>query len=230
MKNFNTFEFEKAAKQLNLDGAVKEIFGNDVVLYYDRWWPSMLLPRKLALTKKFSMVPLWYLQFLADINPEKIVDIGCGANLFKPVIEKIYNCECYGIDPDRDNTFANEVGFFDADFSKIHTEDYLCAFSINALHFLPLSDMTKRIEEFYNVIAKGGRGFLALNSARMLERTDPQWLVDTFDTKMPTAVQVQDYVQKQLSTLDINFIVIDLLITEVSDEFMDGNIRMVFKK
>jgi len=84
--------------------------------------------------------------------------------------------------------------------------------------------------EFYNIVAKGGRGFLALNSARMLERSNSEWLLSTFETSTPSSLQVQEYVYNQLSTLDIDFIVIDLLITEQPNEVMDGNIRMVFKK
>lgn len=226
---FDSNKFEQELKNLKYDVAVKEVYGDDVVLTYKHGhnYPT---PRENLLTKKFSMIPLWYLNFLGSGSPEKIVDIGCGANLFKPLIKKIYNIDCYGIDPTTENQAADEFNIFNSDFSQGHTEAYQSAFSINALHFVPLNQLSTRVNEFHNVIAKGGRGFLALNSARMLEHTQRDWLIIMFGTSVPSPAQIQEYVQEQLSKLEIDFIVIDLLITEHPDEFMDGNIRMVFKK
>lgn len=222
-------KFEQESKTLQYDVAVKEVFGDDVVLTYRHGY-TCNTPREDLLVKKFSMIPLWYLNFLGSDSPEKIVDIGCGANLFKLLIKKIYNIDCHGIDPTVGNQAADEFDFFDSEFSQGHTGAYQSAFSINALHFVPLNQLSTRVNEFYNVIAKGGRGFLALNSARMLERTDPEWLLNTFGKSDPDPLQVQEYVYNQLSTLDIDFMVVDLLITEHPDQGMDGNIRMVFKK
>lgn len=229
MISFDSDKFEQESKKLKYDVAAKEVFGDDVVLTY-KYGHSYKTAREDLLAKKFSMIPLWYLNFLGSAYPEKIVDIGCGANLFKPLIKKIYNIDCYGIDPTTGNQAADEFDIFDSDFSQGHTEAYQSAFSINALHFVPLNQLSTRVNEFYNVIAKGGKGFLALNSARMLEHTQHDWLTTMFGTSTPSPVQVQEYVQGQLSTLAIDFIVIDLLITERPDEVMDGNIRMVFKK
>ena len=229
MKTFSSDDFEKESKSLRHDLAIKEIFGNDVIPTYVHN-SYRATPRENALIRKFSMVPLWYLQFLADAGPSRIVDIGCGGNLFKPVIEKLYGTPCHGIDPTPENHNADEFDIFDADFSQGHCDFYESAFSINALHFIPLSHLADRINEFYNVIAPGGMGFLALNAARMVERTQPEWLLHTFDTMEPTPAQIQKYVSEQLSTLSIEFTVADLLIVNCPDEFMDGNIRLVFKK
>jgi hypothetical protein len=64
----------------------------------------------------------------------------------------------------------------------------------------------------------------------MVDCTEPQWLLDTFGKSTPDPLQVQEYVLDQLSMLDIDFVVTDLLISKYPNEFMDGNIRMVFKK
>ena len=229
MKTFNSNDFEKESKNLRHDLAIKEIFGNDVILTYAHNSYTET-PRVDALSRKFSMVPLWYLQFLADAGPARIVDIGCGGNLFKPVIEKLYGTPCHGIDPTPENHNADEFDIFDADFSQGHCGFYESAFSINALHFIPLSYLADRINEFYNVIAPGGMGFLALNIARMIDRTPPDWILQTFGSAKPTPTQLQDYVREQLYTLKIDFMVIDLLIDSHLDEAMDGNIRVVFKK
>lgn len=229
MNTYNSDWFEEESKRLKYDLALQELFGEDVVLTYD-YQRLYYTPRQIAITKKFSMTPLWYLQFLVDASPNRIVDIGCGGNIFKPVIKKLYNINCYGIDPTPGNQAADEFDFFDSDFSQGHTEAYESAFSINSLHFVPLFQFSTRVNEFHNIVSKGGRGFLALNSARMVEHTTPQWLLDTFGKVNPYPWQVQKYVLEQLSILDIDFVVTDLLITECPDESMDGNIRMVFKK
>jgi len=228
MKTFNKNIFKKDAKSLGYEDAIIELFGNDVVMIYDFSMVPEMTPRVDILTKKFSMIPLWYLQFLIDKSPAKIVDVGCGGNLFKKVIKKLFDVTVYGIDPN--HPAADEVDFFDSDFSQGHTEKYESAFSIDALHFVPLSDLTKVVREFYNIIAPGGRGFLALNSARMIERTKSSWFLKMFNCIKPTPAQIQNYIRDQLSTLNIDFLVIDLLIVDHPDEFLDGNIRMVFNK
>jgi SAM-dependent methyltransferase len=232
MLKFNSDWFEQESKSRKYDLVVAEVFGNDVLLKYHSPTISQYnTPRESALTpKKFSMIPLWYLDFLASEKPTKIVDIGCGANLFKPLIKKIYNIDCYGIDPTPGNPAADEFNFFDSDFSQGHTEFYQSVFSINALHFVPLFEFSTVVGLFHNIVAKGGRCFLALNSCRMLECTSTQWLLNTFGKKIPDSLQVQEYVLEQLSILNIDFLVTDVLITECADEWMDGNIRMVFKK
>jgi len=231
MKTYNSVEFEQTSKELKYDLAIKEIFGADVELFYESKYVSKHnTPREDAMTKRFSMRPLWYLQFLVAASPARIVDVGCGGNMFKPVIKKLYGIECHGIDPTPGNQAADEFNFFDSNFSQGHTEMYESVFSINALHFIPLSNLAIRVKEFYNIVAPGGHGFLALNSARMIERTQPEWLLQTFESATPTPAQIQSYVTEQLSNVEIDFEVIDLLIITNPNESMDGNIRMVFKK
>jgi hypothetical protein len=203
---------------------LKELFGQDVQLVSHWQRPS---PREQLLNKYFSIVPLWYLQFLIDDSPSRIVDIGCGANCFKPIIEKLHGIKCHGID---NNPGADEVGLFDSEFSQQHENKYESAFSINALHFIPLSALATRVNEFYNILAPGGYGFLALNSDRLVRHSPPDWLLQTFGSIIPTPMQTQQYVSAQLSTLSIDFIVNDLLITEHQSEPLDGNIRLVFQK
>ena len=234
MKNFQADQFKQEVKQLQYDVALKELFGDDLILTYGEFLhnvaPENSTPRKDYIARKFSMVPVWYLQFLVDASPSRIVDIGCGSNFFKPVIAKLYGIPVHGIDPDSTNKDADEINYFDSDFSKGHTDAYESVFSIDALHFVPLTGLTTVIKDFYNIVAPGGCGFLALNSARMIERTEHNWLLHNFNSIDPAPLQIQEYVRSQLSTLDIDFLVIDLLIDKVRDEYMDGNIRMVFKK
>jgi hypothetical protein len=232
MMTYRAQQFKDQMIELGYEDKIKKIFGDDTLLSYDQNWASKSrTPRERWILKQFSVVSLWYLNFLIEQRPTTIVDIGCGANLFKPVIKTIFDIDIYGIDPEINNAAADELDFFDSDFSKGHANMYKSAFSINALHFIPISDFSKRVNEFYNVISPGGWGFLSLNSQRMINNgSDNQCKIDIFGVENPTPNQIEEYVINELNVLDIDFIVKDILINKVQDEYMDGNIRLVFKK
>jgi len=207
-------------------------FGNhvecifDQVIKYDGMYiPVGQTPRQYALNSVFCISSLYYLEFLLEKNPKVIVDIGCGANLFKKLIPNIH-----GIDPTPNNSQADEFDFFDADFSQGHTNAYESVFSINALHFIPLIDFEKRILEFYNIVAPGGRGFIAFNVIRMVEVTDPNDLQLLFSSNLPTPDQLTQYVNTILNNLSIKFLLTEVVINDSIDESIDGNIRLIFDK
>jgi hypothetical protein len=145
--------------------------------------------------------------------------------LFKKLIPNIY-----GIDPTPNNRLADEFDFFDADFSQGHTDAYESVFSICALHFISLVDFEKRILEFYNIVAPGGRGFITFNVMRMVERTSAQDLQTLFSSNSPTTDQLTQYVESILNNLSINFLLVEVLINDVADEPFNGNIRLIFNK
>jgi hypothetical protein len=238
MLSFNPQKFKEEIELVGHDNTIKELFGNDVLITYGEMHRD-LTPRERVLIKKFSAVPLWYLKFLIDAKATHITDIGCGKNFFKPLLKNLYNINVTGVDPVINDT-VDEVGFFDSNFSKAHRHAYRHAFSINALHFVSLKDFAKTVKEFYDIIEPGGVGFLAMNSMRMIERTSNRWLAEQFqidnwvnkplnDLK-PDPAAIENYIRDQLNTLDINFVVTDLLVTTCLDEYLDGNIRLVFTK
>ena len=202
-------------------------FGNHVkcifssVFSYD----DNMTPRYRALSSFFFVSSLYYLEFLLEKNPKVIVDIGCGENLFKKLIPNIH-----GIDPTPNNQLADEFDFFDAEFSQGHADTYESAFSINALHFISLKDFEKRILEFYNIIAPGGRGFIAFNVTRMIECTSAQDLQTLFSSDSPTTDQLTQYVESILNNLSINFLLVEVLINDVAEDAGNGNIRLIFDK
>lgn len=207
-------------------------FGNHVECIFDQVikYDGMNMtagqtPRQYALNSVFFISSLYYLEFLLEKNPKVIVDIGCGANLFKKLIPNIH-----GIDPTPNNSQADEFDFFDADFSQGHTNAYESVFSINALHFIPLIDFEKRILEFYNIVAPGGRGFITFNVTRMVEVTDPNDLQLLFSSNLPTPDQLTQYVNTILNNLSIKFLLTEVLINDSIDESFHGNIRLIFDK
>jgi len=202
-------------------------FGNHVECSFSHvnQYDGNVTPRQQALSSRFFVSTMYYLEFLLEKNPKVIVDIGCGENLFKKLIPNIY-----GIDPTPYNSYADEFDFFDSDFSKGHTDAYESVFSICALHFISLVDFEKRILEFYNIVKSGGRGFISFNAMRMVERTSAQDLQTLFSSDLPTPEHLTQYVNTILNNLSIKFLLAEVLINDSIDEQFNGNIRLIFDK
>ena len=179
----------------------------------------------LELESNFSVAPLYYLDFLLKKNPQVVVDIGCGANIFKRIIPCIH-----GIDPTPDNPYADEFGTFDSEFSQAHKDEYESVFAINSVHFVSLVDFEKRLLEFINIVKPGGRGFVTFNAARMLERTSKEEFKQLFVNTEVTPQTITDYVCGIIQNISVKFLVIDLYINKEMSEIMNGNIRLVFEK
>ena len=226
MNSYNEAIFREKSG-LYWEEKIHTAFGNHVECSFSHVdnYDVTITPRQTALTSKFFVSSLYYLEFLLEKNPKVIVDIGCGENLFKKLIPNIH-----GIDPTPNNHLADEFDFFDAEFSQGHTDTYESAFSINALHFISLKDFEKRILEFYNIVAPGGRGFITFNVTRMVERTSAQDLQTLFSSNSPTRDQLTQYVEPILNNLSINFLLVEVLINDTSNDAANGNIRLIFDK
>ena len=179
----------------------------------------------LELESNFSVAPLYYLDFLLKKNPQVVVDIGCGANIFKRIIPCIH-----GIDPTPDNPYADEFGAFDSEFSQAHKDQYESVFAINSVHFVSLVDFEKRLLEFINIVKPRGRGFVTFNVARMLEFTSKEECQQLFGDIFPNSQTITDYVRRVINDMTVKILVIDLFINQEMDEIMNGNIRLVFEK
>lgn len=181
--------------------------------------PRDHLECRIGFTEVFT-----HLNKLLEINPKTIIDIGCGMNHFKEFIPHLI-----GLDPRYSN--ADIIASFDAEFSKQYTHSFDAAFSICALHFIPLDYMRTRILEFANIIKPGGRGYITLNLARLVEdahyKKNTDYLIEMFGTENPSIDQCEDYVKKELDMLNL-----DMLLCEVDfniyDAYYNGNIRLIF--
>jgi hypothetical protein len=170
----------------------------------------------------FTAVPFYYLEYLLNRRPVVIYDLGCGWNIFKKYIPNIIGIGAE--DPKSKKYYADQHDYVDDDFIKGHQNFFDCIFSINALHFIPLSQLQQRVLDFNSMIKVNGSGFLALNLTRMLER-DSQKFNDF------SLLDLDQYVRDQLYDLDITYKVFDVEFTKDNvDEVMDGNIRLVIEK
>jgi len=225
MKNINPYNKEKFFKEFSTTVAYKQLVQDFDILSFEWSLPGPdndVTPRQIqgSFKSRFSVVPFYYLNFLLEKNPETIYDLGCGWNIFKKYIPNIIGIGAET--PGSKYFYADIHDFVDDDFIKGHQNYFESVFSINALHFRPLSNFLDIVTEFYSMIKSNGRGFLTLNLQRMIER-DPIF-------KNVDHQEILHYVEDQLQQLSyINFLVKDIRIAPI-DEVIDGNVRLVIQK
>jgi len=170
------------------------------------------------LPTKFSVVPFYYLDYLVNANPVEIYDIGCGWNIFKKYIPNIIGVGAESLDSGI--FYGDKFDHFDDDYVLGHQNYFESVFSINALHFCPLSKIRQRVLDFSSIIRPGGKGFLALNCKRMMEVEH----IDEFHI-----VEIENQIRTDLYTLPFELEVFEVDLSTL-DNWMDGNIRMIIKK
>lgn len=172
---------------------------------------------------EFSVVPFYYLKPLLDLGPSEIYDLGCGWNIFKRYIPSIIGVGAE--DPNSESFYADIHDFVDDGYVAGHQNYFQSVFSINALHFHPVTKLRKIVDDFASMIKPGGRGFLALNLVRMIEATD----AITLDSIGRTNQEYDSYIRRELSNTSYQYLIFDVDITHI-DEPMDGNIRLVIER
>ena len=199
-------------------------FGNDQLEFRAKY-----TPRQFHASRKFSLISFYYLKFLTDQHPKNIYDLGCGWNIFKKYIPNII-----GIDRSSDEyplpLYADIDTTINDDFIKQHQNYFESVFSINALHFYPLSQLRNGVLNFISMIAPGGHGFLSLNLERMIE-LDPE------NFQNYNMYQLDQYIRSQLHDIPAQYLVFDLKLDVYQDwnysrtgNMIDGNIRLVCHK
>jgi SAM-dependent methyltransferase len=232
-QNLNPYNPEQFKKQFESTDICRSV-SND---FDNLWWDQKikflnhLTPRQLVCDFKpgFSMIPFYYLQPLLEKNPTSIYDLGCGANLFKRYIPNII-----GVDKLVDyNVISRDNSVTCPDIEEIVNKEYVrnhqiyfeSVFSINSLHFRPLSELRLMYEEFISMVAPGGRGFLSVNLQRMIEKqTKP-----TDEFLLDGQLNYEYYIRTQLDNLPCKYLIFDVNL-DVMDEWLDGNIRLVFER
>tara|TARA_R110000772_G_scaffold244101_1_gene357134 strand:- start:132 stop:860 length:729 start_codon:yes stop_codon:yes gene_type:complete len=222
---------EKKYKQL-----IKQKYGNYVHLCFDSiyTWTDILgdTPRLRTITGQIPCATFYYTEFLVNIKPDNIYDIGCGMNFFKDVLPNVIGID--GNDPvDRNISDAAKYdikGVFDDVFVAEHENQFQAVMSIDALHFIPLTDFTQRVLDFARIIKPRGRGYLAMNAARMCECTNKAVLLQLTGSAKRDANLISQYIDREICKLPLDFLVVDTLVDKQSDEYMDGNIRLVIQK
>ena len=229
MENINAYNQEVFSKEFSATETFKKLSGDFDVVSFDwsvpQWSTHWVTPRQElgdqnCFKSKFSAVPFYYINYLLKQNPTTVYDLGCGWNVFKRYIPNLIGIDFE--DPSMLNFYADIPDYIDDDYIKNHQNYFESVFSINALHFYPLSTFSKIVDDFYSMIKPGGRGFLACNLSRMMEK-DP-----VFKNAKPAEVEL--FCRDQLSTLShIKFLVVDIRSYPVNEP-LDGNVRLVMEK
>jgi hypothetical protein len=224
MNNLNPYNEVKFEQQFKLTNTYQQVVKDfDVICFSDNHNYEAIrgTPREWYGTKirrsVFSLVPFYYISYLTQHNPTKIYDIGCGWNIFKKYIPNIIGIA--GEKPDTMDYHGDEYGWVDERYIQDHQGYFESAFSINSLHFVHLTHIRQRVLDIVSMIAPGGRLFLSLNLARMIE-VDPKfngWSMQDVDT----------WVRNQLDNMPFTYEVFECTYFENKDEFLNGNIRMV---
>jgi hypothetical protein len=219
---YNSTQFKKQFESTDICCNISKDFDN-------LWWDQKvtffdsITPRQLLSTNNvgFSMIPFYYLQPLLEKNPTSIYDLGCGWNIFKKYIPNII-----GIDPHYDTQIHADINAkVDQQYINNHQNYFESVFSINALHFRPITEIRLVCEEFISMVAPGGRGFLSLNLQRMIERETKEIVKSAEHSK-----KIYDhYVRNQLHNLPCKHLIFDVNLDPL-DDWLDGNVRLVFEK
>jgi len=192
--------------------------------YHDIFFDKFLEPRfeRISTGRQqlsyswVSTVPWYYLNYL---NTDcEIVDLGCGFNFFKPYFPNLIGISA---EDASDQFFGDAHDFVDDVFYQGHKNTYESVFSINALHFHPLESLRNICINFADMLKSGGRGFLAMNAQRMIERSPTMGSISNNDLDSWIRSQFEDFPNK--------IIVFDVDLSQ-RNAWLDGNIRIVFEK
>jgi len=186
-----------------------------------------MTPRQIWTTRISTVVSFYYLNYLLDAKPNVIYDIGCGHNWFKKYIPNIIGI---GNEPIGNPFYHGDVhGTFDDRFIESNRENFESVFSIDALHFVSLTKVNDRIRGIIDILKPGGRAYVSLNLARVIENTSADEIKTLFPEGMNNQL-VEDYIRQTINLGEHLPLCVDIDCQSCYDEWMDGNIRLVFEK
>jgi hypothetical protein len=207
--------------------------------FYTHWVTSPskeMTPRHKSVTRAAPVGSFYYLQYLLDTNPRQIVDLGCGDNWFKKYIPNIWGID--GLNPGSPHYKADQHTIINDSWIQYNASKFDCLMSINALHFKPLEKIRETTVNAMKLLRRG-RGFLAFNVARFLEKSETglfSELVNSYnrptnsvESWKPILPKLEEYIRTELYNLPASILVFDLDLTYLEDG-MDGNLRIVFEK
>jgi len=185
--------------------------------------PRQQLGDPSCVPSRFFVSAFYYLQWLTAVCPREIYDLGCGWNVFKRYLPHVIGV---GAESPHSVWFhADQHDFVDADYVQGHKQAFESVFSVCALHFVPLSNLRSTVLDFASMIRPGGRGWLALNAQRMIER-DPDWQCRAGNINQA----VELYVRSELTNLPFELLVFDVYVTDHINNGINGNIHLVLQQ
>jgi hypothetical protein len=213
---------------------IRQHLPRDVVEIWSRsgFLPNTPISRDLYRRCYFGFAIFYFYQYLTKINPDHILDIGCGSNVFKDLVPGLVGLDPYHPD-------ADICDLCDDEYVAGHERYFSALSAVNSLHFVGLDQMTDTILKLYSMLRAHGRAFITLGLGQMINHTsDPAWqAMFTRPFQECSASDIISWVDQQLRALPIKFLVVDhcYLVQENLGQVLlgnpvDGNIRLVMEK
>jgi len=140
----------------------------------------------------------YYICWLYDNDPQSVIDVGCGENLFKDWFPNIT-----GFDPNKSVfTRADYIDIFDKDFSKAHKEQFDCGMALNSLHFIRWDKIADQIELAMNIIKTDGRFLFTFNFDQIDLNSPKKFASAGIETKIAYLDTILGAVKHEVVVLD----------------------------
>lgn len=167
----------------------------------------LMTPREYRGSRIFSAVPFYYILQLG-IN-SKIYDLGCGWNIYKKYLPEIV-----GID---NSSYADEQGLVDDEFVIKNEGRFDNVMSMNALHFISLTELPNRIRQVLKMTKTGGLIFIMMNVCNMLD-------------KAPSINDPVKYIRDMFDEFKDRLICFELDEVFIHQNMSEGTLRFILKK
>jgi hypothetical protein len=180
--------------------------------------------------KILDAVPYYYFQYIMENDPNVIVDLGCGLNVFKDTWSNIIGIDSkYCPEPICKHAVEQH---FDDDFVAEHQELCDALISINTIHFSEIDTITHRLIGVSQLLRPNARAFVSFNLETWLMYT-PREKIHKMFGNWPELSDVIAYVNDQIIATNLDFVVVDWPILRIPEEGtirddINGNIRLVF--
>ena len=212
MNNLNPYNLVDFKSQFVETAIYKQIENDFDVITWEIDIPTSrhpyMTPREYRGRSIFSAVPFYYMLQL-DIN-SKIYDLGCGWNIYKK-----YLPEVIGIDNSR---YADEQGLVDDEFVIKNEGRFDNVMSMNALHFISLTELPNRIRQVLKMTKSGGLIFIMMNVCHMVD-----------NVSLPTITDPVKFIRDTFDEFKENLICFELDDNMIHQNMSEGTLRFVLK-
>lgn len=183
-----------------------------------------ITPRHHQLSRRIcDLQPFYILEYMAKNGIGPIYDVGCGFNWFK----NFYNI--IGIDPNPD--YADRRGLFDRFFATTYHEHFDNVFSINAVHFCSTKRLANVIDSYFSLVKLGGYAYLAINTARIYERTHMNHMTNgNQEYDKDKTAEISNIVKETVSSLPGDVLLYEDRSDMIACDGLNGNIRILIKR
>ncbi len=173
-----------------------------------------MTPRQYRGTRIFSMVPFYYIHQLG--LDSKIYDIGCGWNIYKKYLTNLIGIA--GEPVDSKYYYGDKHGLIDDSYISNNIQQFDNVMSMNALHFIPLSDFSQRIYQIKKITKPGGKIFIMMNVCQMIS-------LESSDLKNHAA----EYIREEMNQFANDIICFELDDKNIQSNMSEGTLRFVIQ-